>query len=481
MKPRMNAEHPAGAPADAPGPAPALDPASAPAGAPVGERPWPALDAPYLTADIPPIGGRLKERIEDFVVEEIPLYRPSGAGEHIYLFIEKHNMSTSQLVAIVARHFGVPKNAVGFAGMKDKFAITRQVISVHTPGMGLEDFPMLTHERLAVLWADLHTNKLRLGHLASNRFSVRIRGVEMGKAIAARAVLRALERAGVPNFAGEQRFGNRQNNHRLGRLMLLGRDRALLDELLGPDPAYPALNAQGREHYALGRFAEAHAVFPSVCRHELAALAALKRGGTARHAIQAIDVFQRRFWFSAFQSAVFNAVLAQRLRDGTLATLEAGDVAAKHENTAMFRVDDAVLAEAGTAGRLERLEISPSGPMWGRDMMTALGAPAEREAQALAQTGVTVDHLAKIVAPLGPSMTLGARRALRVPIMYPEVEGGLDAHGPYVRCAFELPPGSFATVVMREIMKTGIALDDGPDGDAPEAPAPSPTDAEAPA
>ncbi|MDX2116546.1 MAG: tRNA pseudouridine(13) synthase TruD, partial [Planctomycetota bacterium] len=207
-------------------------------------------EPPFLTSDVPGVGGQLRQRDTDFFVEEIPLYEPAGQGEHIYLFVEKRGLSTSQLVHLIARHFGVRPSAVGYAGMKDKHAVTRQIISVHTPRRTHADFPMLENERVTVLNASMHANKLRLGHLRGNRFVVRIRGVDMSKAVPALRVLRTLETMGVPNFAGEQRFGSRQNNHRLGLALIRKEWRPLLDELLGPDPAFPHINADARALYA---------------------------------------------------------------------------------------------------------------------------------------------------------------------------------------------------------------------------------------
>src|SRR5690606_17358918 len=123
---------------------------------------------PYLTAAIPGAGGRLKVRPEDFLVEEIPAYEPSGEGEHIYLFVEKRNHSTMHVVRLLADHFGVRRDAVGFAGLKDKFAVTRQLFSVHVPGRRPSDFPAFERPGIVVHWADLHANKLRRGHLKGN-------------------------------------------------------------------------------------------------------------------------------------------------------------------------------------------------------------------------------------------------------------------------------------------------------------------------
>lgn len=416
-----------------------------------------------LTHDIPPIGGRLRERFEDFLVEEIPLYNPCGEGEHIYLFVEKRDLSTSQLVWHIARHFDVRRTAVGFAGMKDKRAITRQVISVHTPGRTFEDYPMIQSDRISVLWADMHTNKLRLGHLSGNRFSVKVRGVDMSRVLQARRVLLRLAEKGVPNFAGEQRFGARANNHELGRLLLRRDWQGLLDELLGPGSGAAHINAEARRLYAEGRITESLDAYPVSCRHERVALAALERQKTPQQAVQAIDIVQRRFWVSAFQSSLFNNLLSARMADDLFDRLVEGDVAAKRDNGAMFAVDSSVLADPQTAERLARFEISPTGPIWGSEMMRASGAVDAAETEALARTGVTIDALARYVSTEGGSMR-GGRRPFRVPLVDPDVEGGVDEHGHYVRCAFELPPGAYATVVMREVMKNDL-LEEGQGSD----------------
>lgn len=412
----------------------------------------------YLTARLPGIGGAIRRRESDFLVEELPLYEPCGEGEHIYLFVEKRGLATTDAARLLAAHFGVPRTAVGYAGMKDKDAVTRQVFSIHTPGRKPEDFPMLRHEKLAVLWSDLHTNKLRLGHLRGNRFSIRVRHTDAANVLRARAILEALHTAGVPNFAGEQRFGYRGSNDELGRRLVLGDTKGLLDALLGPDEAFPELNPEMRARYARGEFAAALEACPRASRPEAAALYALSKGKSVNAAVRAIDHETKRFWITAFQSAIFNRVLARRLEAGTLGALAEGDLAMKHVNGAVFAVDASVAADPATAARLRDFEISPSGPLWGPKMMRAGGEAGAIEDEELARTGVTMDHLERAAGGGGEGFP-GARRALRVPLGFPECEGGADEFGQYVRCAFELPAGAFATVVMREVMKP-----DGADG-----------------
>lgn len=431
----------------------------------MSERPSaiPGVTCGHLTADLPPIGGVVRARAEDFLVDEEPLYHPGGQGEHIYLYIEKRGLSTTQVADALAKHFGVAKSAVGYAGMKDTRAVTRQVFSVHTPGKTYEDFPDLAIEGAAALWADMHANKLRVGHLKGNRFSIRIRGVRATDARTAWAVLERLESEGVPNFLGEQRFGARAANHDLGRLDVLGRAPELLDSLLGPghdDDDDDVRLREARGAYARGDFGAALRGTPRRMEAESAALRALARGEAPDRAVRAIPGRVRQLWANALQSFAFNRVLSERLDAGSLGALRAGDLAWKHENGAVFQVDDATASDPGTLDRLARVEISPSGPLWGPSMTQAAGAAGASEDAALASMGVSLDDIGawskrtRCAAP-------GARRPLRVPLLDPDAEGGVDEHGEYVRVAFELPAGAFATAVLREIMKPELAAGSG--------------------
>ncbi len=402
-------------------------------------------------------------------MEELPAYPPCGEGEHIYLMVQKTNLSTLQMVGIVARHFRVPMGSVGYAGLKDKVAVTQQVVSVHTPGKTPEDFPSLEHPKLAIIWMDLHTNKLRRGHLRGNRFSIRIRNVEPTKVVYAKRVLDRLAASGIPNRFGEQRFGHVLNNHLIARSILLGDDQAAVQELLAPAADLRSEHAEGRRLFLEGKYADAARLMPPGAEAEAAVLRALASGRPVRKALQAMPYSARSFYFSSFQSAVFNHVLDERLADGTWNTLREGDLASKHENGAVFSVDAATLADPATAARQQAMEISPSGPMWGLSMPHPTGPVGELEAAALAATGVADDAFAALKREWGEEVR-GDRRPLRVPLGLPVIEGGADQHGGYIKCAFDLPAGSFATVVMREIMK--------PDGASLEAP-PPPADAQA--
>ncbi len=412
----------------------------------------------YLTGDLRPLGGVIKARPEDFLVEEQPLYQPAGSGEHIYLFIEKRNLSTLSAARILAKHFGVHLSAVGFAGLKDKRAITRQVFSIHAPGKKPEDFPMLRYDSMSVLWADLHANKLRKGHLAGNRFSIKVREVDMSAAPIAARALAALAKSGVPNRFGDQRFGYTRRNHFIGRGIVLADWQSTLDAILLPRQAHESFvdtQDDARQWYAKGDLQRALEAFSFHSRTERRVLAALARGEQPQKAVGAIERPELEFYLSAFQSAVFNDVLDRRLHAGTLAHLRVGDVAMKHENRAMFLVGEADSTPELDA-RLARQEVSPTGPMWAAGMMRAAGTTDAEELAALERLGVTPEKLTEF-EQRRPNRLAGARRPLRVPLTDPDVEGGIDEHGHYVRLAFDLPRGAFATEVLREIMKPELA------------------------
>lgn len=421
----------------------------------------------YLTADLPGIGGVIKRRPDDFLVEEQPAYEPCGKGEHTYLFIEKTGLTTADAVRRIAREFHVRKSDVGYAGLKDKHAVTRQHFSVYLPRPeGVQEQALRGleyHPQIKVLWVDRHTNKLRLGHLKGNRFVIRIRGVEPTAVIRAKAVLDRLAAAGVPDFIGEQRFGYRQNGHVLGRMLLQHDYDGFVKETLGDprDSDSPPLR-EARERFERGDLEGALELWPRKLRHDRQLLDFLRQGYSSERAVKSLDFTQRELLVTALQSAAFNAVLDRRLRAGTFDRLLPGDLAWKHDNGAVFAVDEATAAtENGPDGRVPRLEVSPSGPMWGVDMTRADGEPGRIEREALASLGVTEETLGQ-AGKLSPK---GKRRPLRIPVKDPDLSGGVDEHGPYVKVSFELPRGAFATIVLREIMKadTSPDLPDSPD------------------
>lgn len=408
----------------------------------------------YLTEDIPGIGGLIRQRPPDFLVEEQPLYEPAGEGEYIYLYVEKTHMTTLDVVRRIAKAYGVNRRDVGYAGLKDKRAVTWQHFSVYRPDTSRDDRAVdhiSYHPNLRVHWTSRHHNKLRRGHHGGNRFIIRIRDVRPNQVLTAHQVLKQLESSGMPNFVGEQRFGYRQNGHLLGRLLLLGHYEAFIDHLLG-QPGNNDIGPliEGRAAFLRKDFGTALQHWPRKLRFDRQALDALRQGKTPEQAACSIDRTQWQLLLSAWQSVVFNTVLNRRMEQGTLNQLVPGDLAWKHDSRAVFAVDEQTAAiENAASGRVRTLGVSPSGPMWGPQMPRCSGDVDRQELAAMAEQAVDLEQVngTDVASPSG------SRRPLRVPLRNVDLEAGVDEHGEYVRVAFELPRGAFATTALREIMK----------------------------
>jgi len=168
------------------------------------------------------IGGDMGELVSDFEVTEIPAYLPSGSGEHVYLWIEKVELTTLEVFRRIEEAFGVREIDVGYAGKKDVRARTRQWYSVRFAGDPSEGVSALSQTPgLRVLEATRHHNKLRMGHLKGNRFRVNLYGVREGAAVI-ESQCRRLSEEGFINYFGKQRFGYEFGNVSRGIGVLRG-------------------------------------------------------------------------------------------------------------------------------------------------------------------------------------------------------------------------------------------------------------------
>ncbi len=157
------------------------------------------------------IDFRFKQSPRDFVVEEIPLYDFSGEGEHLVMFVRKKSLSTMEMVGIFARFLGIKNRDIGYAGMKDKHAMTKQYISIHKQHE--EALERFEHEGIKILSKVYHNNKIRIGHLKGNRFYIKLKKVNPTSALKLDEALKNISKSGMPNYFGYQRFGNDGNNH----------------------------------------------------------------------------------------------------------------------------------------------------------------------------------------------------------------------------------------------------------------------------
>jgi tRNA pseudouridine13 synthase len=178
-------------------------------------------ELPYACGT-PPLAARLRASPEDFQVEEILGYDADGVGEHVLLWVEKRGANTDWVARELAKFAGVPQVAVGYAGMKDRHAVTRQTFSVQLAGKPDPDWSTFPHAEVKVLAATRHSRKLKRGALRGNRFVLVLREVE-GDRAAAEQVLQQIAVRGVPNYYGEQRFGREGGNVEQARAMFGGR------------------------------------------------------------------------------------------------------------------------------------------------------------------------------------------------------------------------------------------------------------------
>lgn len=170
----------------------------------------------------PVLAARMRVAPEDFFVEELAGFEPSGSGEHLLLTIEKRGMNTAFAARSLAQWAGVDEMAIGYAGLKDRHAVTRQRFSVHLPRKVAPDIASLQVEGLRVLEHAWHAKKLPRGALAGNRFVLVLRDVE-GDPGAIDTRLQQIAARGVPNFFGEQRFGRGGDNPGKALAMFEGR------------------------------------------------------------------------------------------------------------------------------------------------------------------------------------------------------------------------------------------------------------------
>lgn len=170
----------------------------------------------------PILRGRLRHTAADFAVTEVLGFEPDGLGEHDYLWLEKTDANTTWVARKLAEYANIPARDVGFAGMKDRHAVTRQWFSIRRPGGTAADWPALDIEGVRVLEISRNTRKLRRGAHAGNRFCIVLRDVD-GAADQLDERVASIAHGGVPAYFGEQRFGRDCGNPQLARRFFAGR------------------------------------------------------------------------------------------------------------------------------------------------------------------------------------------------------------------------------------------------------------------
>ena len=176
----------------------------------------------------------------DFTVEEIPLYPFTGEGEHLVLQVRKKEMTTWEMLDVLSNHIGIRRRDMGYAGLKDKHAMTIQYISV----LAIHEAKLkaFEHDKIKILSMMRHNNKIRIGHLKGNRFKIRLKKVLGVQKEKLDSVLKWIRHHGVPNYFGNQRFGNDADNWKEGKKLIEGtlkmRDKKTKEFLMGAYQSY---------------------------------------------------------------------------------------------------------------------------------------------------------------------------------------------------------------------------------------------------
>jgi tRNA pseudouridine13 synthase len=329
---------------------------------------------------LPDISARFKQSPEDFIVEEMLPFDLTGQGEHAWLRIRKRNNNTDWVAARIAEYAGVKKHAVGYAGLKDRFAVTTQWFSVYLPGREDVDWGGFHVEGVELLEKTRHQRKLQRGALKQNRFTIRLREIELAHNADIEQVIERCElirQQGVPNYFGEQRFGR-----------------------------------------GLSNLADVERMFSQPRRR------------VPRH--------KRSLFLSAARSWIFNCILSQRIQAGSWNRRIEGDVFMLDGRSACFSDD----GSSDLDQRLDRGEIHPTAVLWGDgDNMATADCEALESA--------VVDRYPLFKQGLRDARVDQQRRSLR--LLVKDIECRQQASD--LVLTFSLQAGSYATMVLREIVK----------------------------
>ncbi|MCH2108897.1 MAG: tRNA pseudouridine(13) synthase TruD [Polyangiaceae bacterium] len=362
----------------------------------------PPLTYPQLRAP----GGRIGEEPADFLVEEIPAYEPSGAGEHLYLWIEKTGVNSQEVVRRLSRVAQVTPRDIGMAGMKDRNATTKQWFSLLSKadpsGWDLGDeIKILQHTR--------HGNKLRTGHLIGNRFRIRLCDTASTNPDDYAELIEALTTKGIANYYGPQRFGRQGRNLEEALRWLRKNQESAEDSTQDSTQPLAAASKENRGK-AKGR----------------------RRQGRRKSGQRGLDP---KMLVSVIQSELFNRYISLRLQNESPALI--GEVMRLNGTGSHFVVEDAQEA----AQRVLEGDIHSTGAMWGRKTVQNEGEARQLELEAARWMGLDQEDL-DLLNQLAP----GTRRDLMLlpeGLVVTQTDGRLCLE-------FSLPSGAFATQIARE-------------------------------
>jgi tRNA pseudouridine13 synthase len=327
----------------------------------------------------PVISGDVKTYNDDFVVKEISGFQPDGHGDHGFITLTKTGLTTQDVCKKLQRFCHVQQRDIGFAGLKDKNAVTTQTFSVNLAGKPEPDWQSFTEDGITVNQVSRHPRKLKRGVLKGNRFELLIRNLK-GDLSKLEGRMNAIAEEGVPNYFGQQRFGNEHSNIQTAL------------KWLKKDGINPRRN-------------------------------------------------ERSILISSIRSMIFNAILDRRVKNSSWAKLLKGEVINLDGTERHFQeaIDDLLL------NRNRELDVHPTGALAGMPSraLKPVDEAGDIEEGVLINYREWIDHLVALKLE-------HARRPLRIAVR--DLEWKLKDEG--LKLAFSLRSGAYATVVLREIVKS---------------------------
>ena len=448
------------------------------------------LNANTYVTDDEGIGGTIRNRWEDFYVEEIPEMLPDGEGPNIWIWIEKLGRSTLDVLLDISRDLHISRKRTGFAGMKDKNAITRQWICISNMESE-EQFKEVealagTIKNTEFLEITRGRKKLRMGQLKGNKFRILIKDVdgmenfdsplEAYEDAARRAdkILKKLEKTGVPNYFGWQRFGKpRTTTHLVGEALVRNDLKEAVGRYIGnPTPEEGEDSQKARQAYDDGDLEKSLELMHGGMRYEKMMIRELikeqnkairrlaeERGcgveeidkseielsdKAYKKAIYALPKPLQRMFVHAYQSYLFNAVVSERVAMGMDKYIEGDILIDKEEHIVRDKTPEEFQEMVSS------FEANQTAPLFGTKVPFAGGEVGEMEEEILTSYDLTREDFE---CPKMPKLgSHGLRRAIRFQVW----DAGAEACEDGVWCEFSIDKGSYATSVLREVMKVDV-------------------------
>ena len=413
-----------------------------------------SLGMDYFITDSPGCGGVIKSYAEDFIVSEVFEELGYEGGRYLVLDVEKTNWDTHHLIREMARKLRISQKRFGWAGTKDKRAVTSQRISI----MSLDESELtkinLPDLKIRVLG---RTNRaVGLGDLLGNSFRITIRELCCPDPVGRMTgITEEIEKqSGVTNYFGVQRFGDRRPvTHKVGEALARGKiEEAVFIYLALPFPDELPSTRDAREKLWVNRdIPAALKEFPEYLHYELAMLNYLvEHPGDYAHSFDVLSVNLKRLFVHAYQSYLFNRILSSRLAAAMpLDRAVEGDVVcfAKEGLPDMDRLQKVTLENQEAIDRLTgRGRAFLTLPLIGFETAIGEGAQGEIERAILREEGISQENF-KVEGNLDLG-SRGTRRAALCPVK-PQIRFEENL----AELQFVLPKGSYATVVLREYMK----------------------------